>query len=167
MHKAFGGNVQVLTDHTGLPVWVWPVAPGSTHDITAARAHVLPALYKAAADGMPTLADTGYTGSGAGVLTPVKGTRPCPDDATFNHLHTALRAPAARANAMLKHFKALRHVSLDPLTITTITAAVLAIMLGAARSAAPGRTVSPPNARPASWNPTLPTPWCETKLPGH
>jgi len=30
-HKAFGGNVQVLTDHTGFPVWTAPVEPGSTH----------------------------------------------------------------------------------------------------------------------------------------
>ena len=47
-HKAFGGNVQVLTDHTGLPVWTAPVEPGSPHDITAARTHALPALYRAA-----------------------------------------------------------------------------------------------------------------------
>lgn len=44
-HRAFGGNVQVLTDHTGFPVWTAPVEPGSTHDITAARTHALPALY--------------------------------------------------------------------------------------------------------------------------
>ena len=127
-HKAFGGNVQVLTDHTGFPVWASPVEPGSTHDITAARDHALPALYKAAADGMPTLADKGYQGAGAGVLTPVKGARPCPDDATYNRIQTALRAPAERANAMLKQFKALRHVSLDPSTITSITATALVII---------------------------------------
>ena len=128
LHKAFGGNVQVVTDHTGFPVWASPVEPGSTHDITAARDHALPALYKAAADGMPTLADKGYQGAGAGVLTPVKGARPCPDDATYNRIQTALRAPAERANAMLKQFKALRHVSLDPSTITSITATALVII---------------------------------------
>ena len=113
-HKAFGGNVQVITDHTGHPVWVSPVEPGSTHDLTAARTHVLPALYKAAWQGMITLADKGYTGSGIGVLTPVKGPSPCPDDATYNHIHSALRSPAERANAMLKHLKALQRVTLDP-----------------------------------------------------
>lgn len=127
-HKAFGGNVQVLTDRTGHSVWVSPVEPGSTHDLTAARAHVLPALYKAAWQGMATLADKGYTGSGIGVLTPVKGTSPCPDDATYNHIHAALRSPAERANAMLKHFKALQRVTLDPRTITTITATALVII---------------------------------------
>ena len=38
------------------------------------------ALYKAAWQGMITLADKGYTNSGIGVLTPVKGPSPCPDD---------------------------------------------------------------------------------------
>ena len=32
------------------------------------------------------------TGSGIGVLTPVKGPSPCPDDATYNHIHSALRS---------------------------------------------------------------------------
>ncbi|BAW93126.1 transposase [Actinomyces sp. Chiba101] len=98
----------------GLPVWVWPVEPGSAHDLTAARAHALPALYKAASQGMPTLADKGYIGAGIGVLTPVKGTSPCPDDATYNHLHASLRSPAERANTMLKHLKALQHVTPRP-----------------------------------------------------
>lgn len=127
-HKAFGGNVQVVTDHTGFPVWVSPVEPGSTHDVAAARQHALPALYRAASQGLETLADKGYVGAGAGVLTPVKGTRPCPDDATYNRIQTALRAPAERANAMFKQFKALRHVSLDPSTITNIAATALVII---------------------------------------
>ena len=51
---------------------VCPVEPGSTHDIVAARAHVLPALYKAAAQGLPTLADKGYTGAGIGIKAPLR-----------------------------------------------------------------------------------------------
>ena len=40
-----------------------------------------------------------------------------------------MRAPAERANALIKHFKALRHVTLSPTTITTtITAAALVIL---------------------------------------
>jgi hypothetical protein len=54
------GNVQVLTDPTGYPVWVSDVEPGSTHDITAARTHALPALYPAAAHGLPTLTGPGW-----------------------------------------------------------------------------------------------------------
>ncbi|MQA17481.1 MAG: IS5/IS1182 family transposase, partial [Pseudonocardiaceae bacterium] len=62
----FGGNIQALTRPDGLPVWVSPVEPGSTHDLTAARAHVLGALYAAAGRGLPTLADPGYDGAGLG-----------------------------------------------------------------------------------------------------
>ncbi|MFJ4106780.1 transposase family protein [Oerskovia enterophila] len=43
-HHRHGGNIQVLCDPSGYPVWVSPVSPGSTHDITAARRFVLPAL---------------------------------------------------------------------------------------------------------------------------
>jgi hypothetical protein len=68
-----GGNIQVVCDPTGFPVWTSPVEPGSTHDITAARAHALPALYRAAAHGLPTLTDNGYTGAGLGVHVPVQG----------------------------------------------------------------------------------------------
>jgi hypothetical protein len=48
------------------------VEPSSVHDITAARAHALPALYPAAAAGLPALADPGYEGAGIGILIPVK-----------------------------------------------------------------------------------------------
>lgn len=71
-HKCFGGNVRFLAAPDGSPLWVSDVEPGSTHDITAARIHVLPALYKAAANGLPTLADSGYEGAGIGVHVPVK-----------------------------------------------------------------------------------------------
>jgi hypothetical protein len=45
-----------VTAPDGLPLWVSDVEPGSVHDITAARIHALPALYRAAATGLPTLA---------------------------------------------------------------------------------------------------------------
>lgn len=48
---------------------------------------------------------------------------------TCNALQTALRALAEHGNTLLKTiFKALRHVSLDPGRIGTITAAVLIIL---------------------------------------
>lgn len=71
-HKSFGGNVQFLAAPDGTPLWVSDVVPGSIPDITAAREHVLPALYKAAADGLPTLADKGYIGAGIGIRVPVR-----------------------------------------------------------------------------------------------
>jgi DDE superfamily endonuclease len=51
-----GGTIQAVTAPGGFPLWVSDVEPGSVHDITAARAHALPALYHAAATGLPTLA---------------------------------------------------------------------------------------------------------------
>ena len=39
-----------------------------------------------------------------------------------------MRAPAERANALIKHFKTLKHVTLDPRAITTIAAAALVIL---------------------------------------
>lgn len=128
-HKRHGGNVQVLCGPTGYPEWVSPVEPGSTHDITAAREHALPALYPAAAKGLPTLTDKGYTGAGAGILVPAKGRNLAADTACRNQLIAALRAPAERGNALLKQtWKALRHVSLDPARITEITAAALVLL---------------------------------------
>ncbi|AZZ43257.1 IS5/IS1182 family transposase [Acidipropionibacterium jensenii] len=126
-HHRHGGNVQVLTDSTGFPIWTSPVTPGSTHDITAAREHALPALYPAAAKGLPTLTDKGYHGAGIGIQHAVKGHHLDPDNRCRNRLLTGLRAPAERANAILKHFKALQKVTLNPWRITQITRSALVI----------------------------------------
>ena len=126
-HHAHGGNIQVLTDSTGFPIWTSPVEPGSTHDLTAARAHALPALYRAAAKGLPTLADKGYAGAGIGIHTPFKGTNLDPDKRSYNRMQRALRAPAERGNALLKDYRALRHVTLSPHRIGAIVAATLVI----------------------------------------
>jgi hypothetical protein len=64
---AHGGNIQAVLAPGGFPLWISPAEPGSVHDITAARAHALPALYQAAAHGLPTLADPGYDGAGIGI----------------------------------------------------------------------------------------------------
>lgn len=75
-HKQHGGNIQVVCDPTGFPVWTSPVEPGSTHDITAARRHALPALYPLAAGGLPVLTDKGYTGASAGIQVHADHHRP-------------------------------------------------------------------------------------------
>jgi hypothetical protein len=64
--RRHGGNVQAVTRPDGLPLWAGPAEPGSVHDVTAARWHALPALYRAASLGMPALADSGYEGAGKG-----------------------------------------------------------------------------------------------------
>ena len=128
-HHAHGGNVQVITDPSGFPVWTSPVEPGSTHDITAARAHALPALYPAAAAGLPTLTDKGYTGAGIGIHVPTKGPNLSIDNQSRNLLISATRAPAERANALLKStFKALRRITLCPRRIGHIVTAALVIL---------------------------------------
>ncbi len=129
-HHRHGGNIQVLTDPTGYPVWVSDVEPGSVHDITAARRDgVLGALYTAAAEGMPTLADKGYTGAGIGVHTPTKGHDLDAGTRCRNTVLSAMRAPAERANALLKtRWKALQRISLCPWRIGSITAAALVLL---------------------------------------
>ena len=60
---------------SGFPLWVWEVEPGSMHDIAAGRP---PAPHRAAAIGLPALADPGYDGSGIGITSRSKsqpGTR--------------------------------------------------------------------------------------------
>lgn len=127
-HQIQGGNVQILADPTGFPVWSSEVEPGSTHDITAARAHCLGALYKSAADGVPTLADKGYEGTGIGVHTPIKGRDLDADNRSFNTLLTVLRALGERANAELKgRWRCLRRIRLCPKRIGIIVAAALVL----------------------------------------
>jgi hypothetical protein len=127
-----GGNVQAVMRPDGLPLWAGPAEPGSVHDLTAARRHALPALYRAAALGMPTLADLGYEGAGIGVLTPVKrpagnqdldiGTR------TRNALLRDLRCRGERGFALLtQRWAALQHITADPNRTTEITRAALVL----------------------------------------
>ncbi len=107
-HHAFGGNVQVIFDPTGFPLWISDVRPGSTHDLTAARELVLPTLYPHAARGLPVLADKGYTGAGVGIHVPLKHHPDGPlhtDNRCYNSLTTALRAPAERGNALLGRWR--------------------------------------------------------------
>lgn len=127
-HKTQGGNVQILADPRGFPVWSSEVEPGSTHDITAARAHCLGALYKAASQGLPTLADKGYEGSGIGVHTPVKGRDLDVENRSYNTLLTAARAIGERANAELKQrWRCLRRIRLCPNRISQIVAAAVVL----------------------------------------
>src|SRR4051794_30378767 len=124
------GNVQVLTDHTGFPLWISAVRPGSTVDLTAARELVLPALYPYAARGLPVLTDKGYTGAGVGVHAPIRRQPDVPlhtDNRCYNQLITALRAPTERGHALLGRWRALDRVTICPQRITAIAAAALVL----------------------------------------
>jgi hypothetical protein len=90
--RRHGGNVQAVTRPDGLPLWAGPAEPGPVHDLTAARWHALPALYRAAALGMPTLADAGYEGAGIGILVPLQETRGKPG-ARHRRAHQERTAP--------------------------------------------------------------------------
>ncbi|GAA4982971.1 transposase family protein [Kineococcus glutinatus] len=129
-HHRHGGNVQVLADPDGHPLWVSAVRPGARHDLACARELVLPALYpfcRLAPDRhshLPVLADKGYVGAGIGVRVPYRrpagGQRLDRTARTYNRCHAALRAPAERAISLLGHWRALDHVTLDPGAITKI-----------------------------------------------
>ena len=127
-----GGNVQAVARPDGFPLWTSPAEPGSVHDITAARVHAFPALYRAASAGMPTLADPGYQGAGIGIDTPVKQ----PDDGrdldlgtrTRNALLRSLRSLGERAFALLtQRWRTLQHITASPGKITSIARAALVL----------------------------------------
>jgi hypothetical protein len=127
-----GGNVQAVMRPDGLPLWAGPAEPGSVHDITAARTHALPALYRAAALGLPVLADTGYEGAGIGVLVPFKnpaGNQELDAGArTRNALLRDLRCRGERGFALLtQRWAALKHITASPSRITEITRAALVL----------------------------------------
>ena len=100
-----GENVQAVIRPDGLPLWISPVEPGSVHDITAARLHALPALYRAAALGLPTLADPGYQGARIGIKIPMRQSEGRCDldlgNRTRNALQRSLRCLGERAFALL------------------------------------------------------------------
>lgn len=133
-HKAFGGNIQFLSAPDSTPLWVSEVESGSTLDITAARIHALPALYKAAADGLPTLADKGYIGAGIGIRIPVRRPKGKSERALhvdtrmFNTLLRHVRALGERTAAEFKQrWRTLQHVTLSPSRIGDIARAALVL----------------------------------------
>lgn len=95
--------------------------------------HALPALYKAARDGLPTLADVGYTGAGAGVHTPIRPRPDIPgplhvDNRTHNKLVRGVRVRGERTAAELKQRRhALQHVTPSPSRIGAIAQAALVL----------------------------------------
>lgn len=129
---AHGGTIQALSMPNGFPLWVSDVEPGSTHDLTAAREHVLPALYAAAAHGLPTLADAGYDGTGIGVHTPIKqpsGTQSLDaDNRTYNALLRGLRSLGERSFALLtQRWRTLNRITASPSKIGPIIQAALVL----------------------------------------
>ncbi|MFG2305463.1 transposase family protein [Actinacidiphila glaucinigra] len=93
-----------------------------------------PWLYKAAADGLPTLADTGYISAGIGIHVPVRRLKGRSerslhaDTQTTNSLIRGIRALGERAAAELKQrWRTLQHVTLSPSRIGDIAHAALVL----------------------------------------
>jgi DDE superfamily endonuclease len=129
---AHGGNVQAVFTPGGFPLWVSDAEPGSVHDLTAARLHALPALYQAAAAGLPTLADPGYHGAGIGVHIPVKqppgGRELDIDTRTRNAIQRSLRCLGERGFALLtSRWRTLQHITASPGKIGGIARAALVL----------------------------------------
>jgi hypothetical protein len=127
-----GGNIQAVIAPDGFPLWVSGVEPGSVHDITAARIHALPALYPAAAAGLPTLADPGYDGAGIGIHIPVKqpadGRELDIDTRTRNALLRSLRCLGERGFALLTgRWRTLQHITASPGKTGDIASAALVL----------------------------------------
>jgi hypothetical protein len=127
-----GGNIQAVLAPNGFPLWVSEVEPGSVHDITAARAHAFPALYRPAAQDLPTLADPGYDGAGIGIHIPVKqptGGRDLDiDTRTRNAIQRSLRCLGERGFALLnQRWRTLQHITASPSKIGDIARAALVL----------------------------------------
>jgi hypothetical protein len=126
-HTKHGGNVQVVCDPSGSRSGP-PRSNPARSTTSPPPEHALPALYPAAAAGLPTLTDKGYTGAGIGTHVPVKGRNLHPDTACRNQLITCLRALGERGNAILRtRWTALRRIRLCPWRIGDITAAALVL----------------------------------------
>jgi hypothetical protein len=127
-----GGNIQAVTAPDGFPLWVPEAEPGSVHDLTAARIHALPALYRAAATGLPTLADPGYDGAGIGIHIPVRQPADGRDldisTRTRNALQRSLRCLGERGFALLsQRWRTLQHITASPSKIGAIARAALVL----------------------------------------
>lgn len=127
-HHRHGVNIQFLTDPHGRLIWASPVLPGSTHDLTAARAHgIIDALTSRA---IACYADKAYAGAGGAIGTPYKrrkhrklGKR----KKLFNRHHARVRALGEQGAATLKHWRILRKARCSPSRLTAIVQAILTL----------------------------------------
>ena len=130
--RTHGGNIQAVSAPDGSPLWTSEVEPGSVHDLTAARIHAQPALYHAAAAGLPALADAGYDGAGIGVHIPVRqppgGQELDINTSTRNALIRSLRCLGELGFAPLTtRWRTLQHITASPSKIGGIARAALVL----------------------------------------
>ncbi len=128
-HRHYGINLQGLTDPSGRLIWISDGLPGSTHDLSAARAHGVFDVADRAR--LYLYADKGYAGGeGATLLTPYKG-RNLPDSyRQVNRCHAAIRANAERSFAVLKTWKIFDRYRGCPRRVGAFARAVLTLEHG-------------------------------------
>jgi DDE superfamily endonuclease/Helix-turn-helix of DDE superfamily endonuclease len=133
-HRDFGANIQAIMRPDGLPIWTSDALPGHLHDLTCAQQHdITGVLYWAASQlHLPTLADSGYEGSGHGIHTPVKqpadGRQLAIDNRTYNTLLRSLRCLGERGFAILTgRWYSLRHTTASPRRLGDIVRAALVL----------------------------------------
>ncbi|CAM5490273.1 IS5/IS1182 family transposase [Streptomyces hirsutus] len=119
-------NVQVLADPAGRLIWVSDALPGATHDLTAARAHGIPAAL--AAEDIKCWADKAYQGAGLAVRVPFRGKHLRGWRRLHNRDHTKIRSLGERAMAILSP-RLLRKLRCSTTRITAVVRAVVALEL--------------------------------------
>jgi len=131
-HRDFGANIQAIMRPDGLPIWTSDAMPGHLHDLTCAQhLDITGALYWAAAElNLPTLADSGYDGTGLGIHTPYKqpsdGRRLAVDNRARNLILRSMRCLGERGFAILTgRWRTLRHTTASPRTLGDIVRAAL------------------------------------------
>ncbi|MEV6423678.1 transposase family protein [Streptomyces sp. NPDC051662] len=125
-HRRHGVNVQVVTDPAGEVLWISPVLPGRTHDLTAARTHCIIRICERL--GVPILADRAYQGGRPWVTTGLKrprgGELPL-TQRTVNRALAAARAPVERGMARLKSWQIFRRSRIRPNRIVIAKAVLI------------------------------------------
>lgn len=131
-HRSFGANIQAIMRPDGLPIWTSDAMPGHHHDLTCAQGlDITGALYWAASElDLPTLADSGYDGTGLGIHTPYKqptdGRHLAVDNRTYNLLLRSMRCLGERGFAILTgRWRTLRHTTASPRKLGDIVRAAL------------------------------------------
>ncbi|SCD34240.1 Helix-turn-helix of DDE superfamily endonuclease [Streptomyces sp. PpalLS-921] len=125
--KHHGMNVQVLANPAGRLMWASDALPGAVHDLTAARAHGIPAALTA--DDIKCWADKAYQGAGPAVRVPFRGKNLRGWRRRHNRDHAKIRSLGERAMATLKCWRLLRRLRCSTTRITAVVHAVVALEL--------------------------------------
>jgi hypothetical protein len=125
-HRGRGVNALPVTDPDGRTLRISPALPGRTHDLTAARTHRITRICER--QGIPVLADRGYTGAGPWVATPLR--RP-PDrglTATQQAVNRALSADGA-GRAWRRTTEGMTDLPRSPVQLESNVASICAAVL--------------------------------------